>query len=84
MITSVTQHRTQIYLPAHLYQKTKRIARRQNKSIAEVVRIAIDQFDDGEKEIKKMSFIAAKDEFMKLAGMFKGPKNMAVNHDDYW
>lgn len=87
MYNAVTSHRTQIYLPEELYKKAKKVAKKKDVSLAWVVRDALSQYQvekKSRKEEKKKSFEEAKNEFLKLAGLFSGPSDLAKNHDDYY
>lgn len=80
----VTQHRTQLYLPASLYQKVKQRAKDKDISMAAFFRSLLEvEFRETEKEKAKMKDKAWK-EFFKLAGIGKsGLKDISVKHDKY-
>lgn len=84
MAIRVTKHRTQIYLTDDQYRKVKKIAKKQEASLAEVVRDAISKYAMADRGEDDKVFARDRDEFFKLAGIFKGPKNLAKNHDEYW
>lgn len=84
MIRSVTQHRTQVYLPTHLYWKAKNIAHLHNLPLAGVIRKALETYSESEIPQKREDVQSARARFMKLAGMGKGPKDLAQHHDKYW
>lgn len=80
----VTQHRTQLYLSASLYQKVKQKVNEEGISMAEFFRSLLEaEFEKGKKR-KKMVKKKAWQEFFKLAGIGNsGLKDISVNHDKY-
>lgn len=81
----ITQHRTQVYFPDYLYKAVKERAKKNDSSIAEVIRKAV------EKELARKMHINAKErekawkEFMKageIAG--SGLGDLSRNHDKYF
>lgn len=79
-----TQHRTQLYLDNFHFSALKQRARKEKKSVAAVVREAIDLMlakvsKENEKEREKEW-----EKFFKLAGIgASGLKDGAENHDKY-
>ena len=79
-----TQHRTQLYLDNYQFNTLKQKAKRESKSLAQVVREAIslileqesrEDIEEKEKEWRK---------FFKLAGIgASGLRDVAENHDKY-
>lgn len=80
----VTQHRTQLYLPASLYQKVKQRVREEDISMAAFFRSLLEvEFRETKKKEEKVKDKAWK-EFFKLAGIGKsGLKDISVKHDKY-
>ena len=79
--TGVSDHRTQIYLPEHLYTQVKEHAKRQKISMAMVIRDAVtERFAYGEGKKKKKSH----NDLMELAGSIKGgPTDISTNISKY-
>lgn len=72
-------HRTQLYLDDPQYQYLKDTARRERKSIAQLVREWVDQ-----RRLKKSKKAYLKDPFWKLRGIFSsGCADIAEHFDDY-
>jgi hypothetical protein len=72
--------RTQIQLTSEQSNGLKRMAKRKNKSIAELIRLSVDKYIASEglmddEQVKKMALDAV--------GKLHGPKDLAINHDDY-
>jgi hypothetical protein len=78
---SLSEKRTQIYLPLETHRALKARARRERKSMAEAVREALGQYLTEEPAV----FDPAKSPIMKLAGFMKGggPSDVSENHDTY-
>lgn len=80
----VTQKRTQLYLPASLYKKLKEKVKEDNISLAEFIRRLLVK----ELEYEKLTDAKEKDKawniFLQAAGIGKGPKNLAREHDEYF
>jgi len=75
---SVAEKRTQVYFPDKLYRDVQRRAKSESKSVAAVVREAVQKHLEG-KEIDWEN-----DSFFKLAGIAKtGVRDLSVNHDHY-
>ena len=81
---SLTQHRTQIYLPSGLYQKAKKLAEKSETTLAEVIRMALRDL----KEVKQLSQKDNKSEgwdtFLRNAQKTNLPAGMVASHDDDW
>lgn len=78
MKSSVAEKRTQVYFPEKLYRDVKKRAKAESKSLAAVVREAVQKHMAG-KEIDWEN-----DPIFKLAGIMKtGTKDLSVNHDHY-
>jgi len=72
--------RTQIQLTEEQAKSLKKISKKENKSVAELIRISVD------KLIKSDGLVS--DELMKqkalsVVGMLHGPSDFAEKHDDY-
>lgn len=81
----VSQHRTQIYLTGDQYQRVRYLAQTRNVSLATIIRDAIAHYTGGHQDDRQQTtFERDKDAFLKLAGLFHGPKNLARDHDQYW
>lgn len=80
----ITQHRTQLYLPDFLYQRVRQLAQEKDISMAEFIRVLLEEkFKKAEKERKKAKEKAWK-EFFQLAGIGKsGLKDISTAHDRY-
>lgn len=71
-------HRTQIYLEDGQYELLRARARRENKTLAAVIREILDAFLRGEGTRAKS------DEFRSLIGIGKGDgSRVAENYEDY-
>lgn len=77
---AVSEKRTQVYFPLELYRKVEKKARRESKSMASVVREAVEKYvAEEEKEIDWEN-----DPFFKLVGIVKsGVRDLSINHDHY-
>lgn len=85
-LQSVTKHRTQVYFPKDLFHRIKKMSKRQDVSISEIIRRAVQKEfglpeDDGTKNKKK---VMAWKKFFANAGIGKGPKDLSFNHDKYF
>lgn len=72
--------RTQIQLTPEQAQGLKRIAAREQKSVAELIRLSVDAMIhssgiDNQNDLRQKA--------IAVAGQLKGPKDLASNHDDY-
>jgi predicted DNA-binding protein len=78
MKRSVAEKRTQVYFPKKLYQDVQKRAKAESKSVAAVVREAV------EKHLEEKEIDWENDPFYKAAGFFEGTvADMSVNHDHY-
>ncbi|MCD4786085.1 MAG: ribbon-helix-helix domain-containing protein [Candidatus Eremiobacteraeota bacterium] len=76
---SLSEKRTQIYLPLETFQQVKRIALLKNVSIASIIRGALDEYLETEKEETKYNI----DSIEGLVGIFEGEEDLSLNHDRY-
>ncbi|MBM3209599.1 ribbon-helix-helix protein, CopG family [Candidatus Shapirobacteria bacterium] len=80
----VTQYRTQLYLPASLYQQIREKTREEDISLAEYIRRLIRKELDKSIARDKLGRDRAWREFLQAAGIAKGgPRDLARNHDKY-
>jgi Arc/MetJ-type ribon-helix-helix transcriptional regulator len=72
--------RTQIQITPKQARALKRIAAREGRSMAEVIRISLDALirSEGLKDQEELRKKAA-----ACAGKLSAPENMAENHDEY-
>lgn len=78
MKSSVAEKRTQVYFPEKLYRDVKKRAKAESKSLAAVVREAV------EKHLEEKEIDWENDPIFKAAGIVKsGVRDLAVNHDHY-
>jgi hypothetical protein len=78
MKSSVAEKRTQVYFPEKLYRDVKRRAKAESKSVAAVVREAV------EKHLEEKEIDWENDPFFKAVGFIKsGVTDMSVNLDHY-
>jgi metal-responsive CopG/Arc/MetJ family transcriptional regulator len=78
MKSSVAEKRTQVYFPEKLYRDVKRRAKAESKSVAAVVREAV------EKHLEEKEIDWENDPFFKAVGFIKsGVTDMSVNLDYY-
>ena len=72
--------RTQIQITPEQAQALKRLAAREGKSVAELIRISVDTMlrTGGIKDQDHLRRRA-----IAAAGKLAGPKNLAESHDDY-
>jgi hypothetical protein len=72
--------RTQIQITPEQAHALKRLAAREGKSVAELIRISLDSMLRAggiqDQDILRRKAIAA-------AGKLNGPENLAANHDDF-
>ena len=72
--------RTQIQLTPEQARNLKQLAAREGKSVAELIRVGVDAIIKAggitDQETLRNNAIAA-------AGRFRGPANLAADHDDY-
>jgi hypothetical protein len=72
--------RTQIQITPEQARALKRLAAKEGKSVAELIRISLDSMLRA-GAIKDESAIRLK--ARAAAGKFKGPEDLAQNHDEY-
>lgn len=72
--------RTQIQITAEQARALKRMAAREGKSVAELIRFSVDTMlrSGGTQDQDDLRRKAS-----ETAGKLKGPQNLAANHDDY-
>jgi len=72
--------RTQIQITSEQARALKRLAAKEGKSVAELIRLSLDSMLRGggikDQEVLRRKAIAA-------AGKLNGPEDLAENHDDY-
>ena len=74
--------RTQIQLTEEQSHRLQREARRTGKSMAEVIRLSVDAYLDGESEGSVGS--PTRESAAQVAGLFhSGKSDVSVRHDDY-
>lgn len=80
----VSQHRTQVYFPDDLYKAVKEKAKKEDSSIAAIIRKAVEKEVGKEERANQKEKDKAWKEFFKLAGIGKsGLHDLSVNHDKY-
>ena len=72
--------RTQIQLTPEQARKLKRMAEKENKSVAELIRLSVDAMIrsngiEDQDDLRRRAIAAA--------GQLKGPTDLAANHDNY-
>lgn len=80
----ITAHRTQIYLDDFRYNELKKKAQKEGKSLAQIVREAIDSVVKNRevKDLKRKE--KDRNEFLKLSGIgASGLSDVSQNHDKY-
>ena len=72
--------RTQIQITSEQARALKRLAAREGKSVAELIRISVDSMlrAGGIKDSD-----ALRRKAIAAAGKLSGPENLAANHDDF-
>ncbi|MDA8339633.1 MAG: hypothetical protein M0Z70_10080 [Nitrospiraceae bacterium] len=76
---SVAEKRTQVYFPVKLYRKMEKKAKNESKSVASVVREAVESYLKEQESIDWDN-----DPFFKLAGIAEsGRGDLSENHDKY-
>ena len=72
--------RTQIQITPEQARSLKRLAAREGKSVAELIRLSVDNLirSGGIKDQETLRQKAS-----AAAGALNGPKNLAKDHDDY-
>lgn len=78
MKESVAEKRTQVYFPEKLYREVQKRAKAESKSVAAVVREAVERHLE-EKEVDWEN-----DPFFRAAGFFTSDVgDLSLNHDHY-
>jgi hypothetical protein len=77
---ALSEKRTQIYLSMSMFGSLKKEARSEKKSIAHVIREAIESHLE-ERRIRKIDW--EHDPLNKIMGKGTGPSDLSVNHDHY-
>lgn len=78
---SVAEKRTQVYFPEELYSKIKERAESESKSMAAILREAVERYLQ-EEEKEKVNW--EDDTLFKLEGIMRsGLGDLAANHDHY-
>lgn len=72
--------RTQIQLTPEQAKSLKKLSKKENKSIAELIRISVDKLIKSEGTISDEVIIQ---KAYSLIGKLKGPNDFAEKHDDY-
>ncbi len=77
---AVSEKRTQVYFPEDLYDRLKKRAKKEGKSVAAIIREASEEYlKEDEKEIDWEN-----DPLFKLAGVFESEEgDLSINHDHY-
>jgi Arc/MetJ-type ribon-helix-helix transcriptional regulator len=72
--------RTQIQLTEEQSKMLRRIAIRKKKSVAELIRMSVDELiqKEGEPDNRQLRLKA-----IQAAGKLSGPADLSINHDDY-
>lgn len=83
-LEAVTQHRTQLYLPASIYQKIKEKIKEENISLAEFVRKVLKKELEKEKKVAQKAKEKAWEKFLAASGIGRGPKDLSYQHDRYF
>lgn len=80
----VSQHRTQVYFPDNLYRAVKERAKKEDMSIAKIIRQAVEKEIGKEERANQKEQDKAWKKLFKLAGIGKsGLHDLSVNHDKY-
>jgi hypothetical protein len=72
--------RTQIQITAEQVRALKRLAAREGKSMAELIRLSVDSML---RSGRMIDHNALRHKAIAATGKLKGPKDLAANHDDY-
>jgi hypothetical protein len=72
--------RTQIQLTEEQSKLLRKIAARKNKSVAELIRMSVDEMIQKERRpgMEELRLRA-----INAAGKISGPSDLSINHDDY-
>ena len=85
-MVNVTQYRTQSFFDEERYLWLKQIAIDENKSLAEVLREAVDELKEKKAKKRQRRYSAAYKRLLALAGSVKekgGVNDVSENHDKY-
>lgn len=77
---ALSEKRTQIYLPDSLFGHLKKEARSERKSVAQVIREAIEMYLE-QRRLKKVDWEG--DPMNKIIGLGEGDADLAAQHDKY-
>jgi len=85
-LQSVTQHRTQVYFPKDLFRAIKKASRKEDVSMAEIIRRAVIREIGIKKRVKEKTREKKRiwRKFFAHAGIGSGPKDLSYNHDKYF
>jgi hypothetical protein len=72
--------RTQIQITAEQVRALKRLAAREGKSMAELIRLSVDSML---RSGRMIDYNALRRKAIAASGKLKGPKDLSENHDDY-
>ncbi|PKO01738.1 MAG: hypothetical protein CVU43_11540 [Chloroflexi bacterium HGW-Chloroflexi-5] len=72
--------RTQIQLTPEQAKSLKKISKKENKSVAELIRISVDRLIKSDGTITDE---LSKQKAYSVIGKLKGPKDLAEKHDNY-
>lgn len=72
--------RTQIQLTQEQAKSLKKMSKKENKSVAELIRISVDKMINADGPI---SDDMMKQKARSVVGMLHGPSDFADKHDDY-
>ncbi len=79
MKTLLSEKRTQIYFPIELYRKIIKMAKEESRSMASIIREAVENYLEERKNIDWNN-----DPFFKTVGIMEsGTSNLSKNHDRY-
>lgn len=79
----VSEHRTQVYFPRDLYRAVKERAKKEEKSIAKIIRRAVEKEVLMERKSNQKKRDKVWKEFLSLSGIGSGPSDLSENHDSY-
>lgn len=80
----VTGHRTQIYLPESLHRNIKEKARKEDVSMAQVIRKIIEKEMQTEKSNKDKNKEKGWNKLFAMAGIAKSSiRDFSIRHDEY-
>ena len=77
---AIAEVRTQIYLPRAVHGELRKEARAQKKSMAQIVREAVETHL-AERSATKLDW--ERDPLARILGKGKGPPDLSIRHDDY-